>query len=29
VKSGDVVFVNATDDGKVALSLDPEPVTVN
>jgi ATP-dependent Clp protease ATP-binding subunit ClpB len=29
VKSGDVVFVNAGESGKVELSLDPEPVTVN
>jgi len=29
VKSGDVVFVNAGEKGKVELSLDPEPVTVN
>jgi len=29
MKSGDVVFVNAGENGKVELSLDPEPVTVN
>jgi ATP-dependent Clp protease ATP-binding subunit ClpB len=29
VKSGDVVFVNAGENGKVELSLEPEPVTVN
>jgi len=29
VKSGDVVFVNAGEGGKVELSLEPEPVTVN
>jgi ATP-dependent Clp protease ATP-binding subunit ClpB len=29
VKSGDTVFVNAAEDGKVELSLEPEPVTVN
>jgi ATP-dependent Clp protease ATP-binding subunit ClpB len=29
VKSGDTVFVNAGENGKVELSLEPEPVTVN
>jgi ATP-dependent Clp protease ATP-binding subunit ClpB len=29
VKSGDIVFVNAGEDGKIALSLEPESVTVN
>jgi len=29
VKSGDVVFVNAGEKGKVELSLEPEPVMVN
>jgi ATP-dependent Clp protease ATP-binding subunit ClpB len=29
MKSGDVVFVNAGENGKVELSLEPEPVTVN
>ncbi|HXA18980.1 MAG TPA: ATP-dependent chaperone ClpB [Thermoanaerobaculia bacterium] len=28
-KAGDVVFVNVGEDGKIALSLEPEPVTVN
>ncbi len=28
-KAGDVVFVNVGEDGKVALSLEPEPITVN
>ncbi len=28
-KPGDTVFVNAADHGKVALSLDPEPASVN
>jgi ATP-dependent Clp protease ATP-binding subunit ClpB len=28
-KSGDTVFVNAAEHGKVALSLDPEPASVN
>jgi ATP-dependent Clp protease ATP-binding subunit ClpB len=28
-KAGDVVFVNVGNDGKVALSLEPEPITVN
>jgi ATP-dependent Clp protease ATP-binding subunit ClpB len=29
VKSGDTVFVNVGENGKVELSLEPEPVTVN
>jgi ATP-dependent Clp protease ATP-binding subunit ClpB len=28
-KPGDVVFVNVGEDGKIELSLEPEPVTVN
>ena len=28
-KAGDVVFVNVGEDGKIELSLEPEPVTVN
>jgi ATP-dependent Clp protease ATP-binding subunit ClpB len=28
-KPGDIVFVNAGDDGKIELSLEPEPVAVN
>jgi ATP-dependent Clp protease ATP-binding subunit ClpB len=28
-KPGDIVFVNVADDGKIELSLEPEPVAVN
>jgi ATP-dependent Clp protease ATP-binding subunit ClpB len=28
-KPGDIVFVNVGDDGKIELSLEPEPVAVN